>query len=172
MESQRPPNFADIADPSTKQAFLRGSPEAVLWLTTGTKLFKWTQSITGSRGVSPWWQFLEQRRLPSGADVPGLREMQIRAARLGAHDRDFTRSRLAVTEQWNKLTRCPAIELLRGAWGFVGKAAGQRKDLSDPQVFFIGGDYQIWIPGLTATDIKQISILPYLAPNTTFGRPA
>ena len=110
--------------------------------------------------------------MPTGADVPGVRELQARAARMGVHDRDFNRSRLAVTEQWNKMTRSPAIELLRGAWGYVGKASGQLKNTSDPDVSWIGGEYQVWIPGLVASDVKQISILPYLAPNTPFGRSA
>lgn len=172
MNPQRPPNFADIADAATKGAFRGGHPEVALWLEPGTKFFKWTQSITNSRGVSPWWQFLEARRLATGAVVPGVRELQARAARMEVHDRDFNRARLAVTLQWNKMSRSPAIALTRGAWGFVGKASGQLRDANDPDVYWIGGEYQVWIPGLVANDVKQISILPYLAPNTPFGRSA
>jgi hypothetical protein len=54
------------------------------------------------KGVSPWWQFLESRRLANGATAPGVRELQEYAARLGVHDRDYARVRAAVTEQWNK----------------------------------------------------------------------
>jgi hypothetical protein len=74
-----------------------------------------------------------------------------------------------VTEQWNKMTEAVAIELLLGAWGYIGRASGQRKDADDPQVFFIGGEYQVWIPGLTINHVKRISILPYLTPNAAFG---
>jgi hypothetical protein len=45
MESSVPPEFAKIADTEAKNAFLGGHPEVVLWLTSGTKLFKWTKSI-------------------------------------------------------------------------------------------------------------------------------
>jgi hypothetical protein len=169
MDPQRPPNFADIADLATKNAFLAGRPEVVQWLTPGTKLFKWTKSIATPKGISPWWQFLESRRLGTGACVPGIRELQTYATRLGVHDRDYNRTRLAVTEQWNKMTQAVAIELLWGAWGYVGKASGQRKDENDPSVYLIGGEYQVWIPGLAANTIKRISILPYLTPNSPFG---
>ena len=164
MESPKPPEFAKIADAAVKRAFFGGRPEVVQWLTPGSKLFKWTKSIMTSRGVSPWWQFLEGRRLSTGANVPGIRELQTYATRLGVHDRDYNRTRLAVTEQWNKMTNAVAIELLRGAWGYVGKASGQRKDETDAGVYFIGGEYQVWIPGLVANDIKAVSILPYLTP--------
>lgn len=166
MEPQRPPSFVDIADVSVKSAFLNGHPEVVQWLSPTTKLFKWTQSIVTSKGISPWWQFLGPRRLATGANIPGIRELQTYATRLGVHDRDYNRTRLAVTEQWNRMTGAVAIELLRGAWGYIGKASGQRKDQNDSAVHFIGGEYQVWIPGLLRVDIMRISILPYLAPNS------
>ena len=169
MSSPRPPDFATIADHETRNAFLTGRPEVVQWLEPGLKLFKWTESITNRRGISPWWQFLEARRLGTGANVPGVRELQTYSSRLGVDDRDYNRTRLAVTEQWNKMSRAVAIELLSGAWGYIGKASGQRKDANDPRVFFIGGEYQVWIPGLVANVIKRISITPYLNPNS-FGQ--
>lgn len=123
------------------------------------------------RGISPWWQFLESRRLTTGGNVPGIRELQMYATRLGVHDRDYNRARLAVTEQWNKMTQAVAIELVQSKWAYVGKASGQRKDESDAGVYLIGGEYQVWIPGLVATDIRQISIAPYLTPKSAFGAP-
>lgn len=103
--NSRPPDFGTIADNDTRNAFLTGRPEVVQWLEPGIKLFKWTKSITNPRGISPWWQFLEARRLATGANVPGVRELQTYASRLGVHDRDYNRTRLAVNEQWNKMTQ-------------------------------------------------------------------
>jgi len=169
MTLANPPDFATIADAATKAAFVHGSPETVEWLPPGTKLFKWTHSITTGKGVSPWWQFLISRRLPTGGICPGIREMQEWASRLKVHDRDYARVRAAVTEQWNRMTTPIAIELARGAWGYIGKAAGQLRNLHDPGVYFIGGEYQVWVPGLIANDITQISLLPYLLPNSPFN---
>ena len=169
MNHPRPPVFTDIADANTQRAFVNGQPEVVAWLNSGTKLFKWTQSITTPKGVSPWWQFLEARKLANGHECPGIRELQEYASRLDVHDRDYDRVRMAVTEQWNKMTNAVAIELVKGAWGYIGRAAGQLKDSTMPGVYFIGGEYQVWVPGLVANDIRQISLLPYLKPNAAFG---
>jgi hypothetical protein len=169
MVPPKPPDFSTIADASTKGAFLNARAEEVDWLPPGTKLFKWTQSITSGKGVSPWWQFLQSRRLANGATCPGIREMQEYATRLGVHDRDYARVRAAVTEQWNKMTNAVAIELVTGAWGYIGKASGQLKNKLVPGVYLIGGEYQVWVPGLVANDIRQISIRPYLIPNAPFG---
>jgi hypothetical protein len=160
MPPSNPPDFATIADPQTATAFLFGRPDVVEWLAPGTKLFKWTQSIATPGGVSPWWQFLEARQLSNGVRCPGLRELQEYAARLGVHNRDYTRVRAAVTEQWNKMTNAVAIELVRGAWGYIGKASGQLKDNTMPGVYFIGGEYQVWVPGLTLSDIRSIPFPP------------
>ena len=165
MQSQRPPDFNVIADADTKNAFIGGRPEVVQLLQPGTKLFKWAKAITTRRGISPWWMFIEPRQLGTGSRVPGIRDLQTYAARLRVHDRDYTRVRLAVTEEWNRMSRAMAIELLKPAWGYIGKAAGQRKNLADPDVLFIGGEYQVWVPNLTANDFRQISILPHLTPN-------
>jgi len=169
MEPQPPPLFADIADVSVKGAFLSGHPEVVQWLNPRTKLFKWTQSIITPKGISPWWQFLEPRRLATGTNIPGIRDLQTYAARLKVHDREYSRARLGVTQQWNKMTEAVAIELVRGAWGYIGKASGQPRDQNDSAVYFIGGEYQVWIPGLLGVDITRISILPYLPPNSPSG---
>jgi hypothetical protein len=171
MATVRPPDFATIADADTKAAFLHERPEEVAWLDAGTRLFKWTQSITNPKGVSPWWQFLESRRLANGHIVPGLRELQEYAGRLGVHDRDYARVRAAVTKQWNKMTTAVAIQLETGAWGYIGKASGQLQDKRVPGVYLIGGEYQVWVPWLTAKSIRRISLLPYLKPNAPFGNP-
>jgi hypothetical protein len=169
MPTDHPPAFDAIAGDETKAAFISRRPELVSWLDKGTKLFKWTQSITTSRGVSPWWQFLTAHVLPNGEVCPGIRELQERARNTGSHDRDFARAQAAVTLNWNKMTSPVAIEMTDGAWGYIGRAAGQLRDKSDPGVFFIGGGYQVWIPDISIHIIKQIALVPYLEPNMHFN---
>ncbi len=164
-----PPAFSSIASSDDQAAFIHGHPEVVRWLPPATKLFKWTQAISNGKGISPWWQFLQVQQLTNGVCIPGIQELQTRAARLGGDDREFARSLSAVTDEWNAMTNAVAITLLNGAWGYIGKAAGQRKNEACPDVFYIGGNYQVWIPGLRANDIAQIALRGYLKPNTAFG---
>jgi hypothetical protein len=53
--------------------------------------------------------------------------------------------------------------------GHIGKAAGQLKTKADPKILFIGGEYQVWVPGLVANNIRRIALLPYLKPNSPFN---
>ena len=165
MTPSVPPDFNTIAGADVKRAFVGHKPASVEWLAAGTKLYKWTKSITGRHGVSPWWFFVESRVLPIGVRIDGLKERQARAKNIGASDKDFHRVRAGVTKQWNPMTSPMAIRLVNGAWGYIGKAAGQPVDNDVANVEFISGDYQVWIPGLKAVDVAQISILPYLAPS-------
>jgi len=43
------------------------------------------------------------------------------------------------------------------------------KNKADPKILFIGGEYHVLIPGLLAKDIRRISLLPYLKPNSPFN---
>jgi len=163
MKQTVPPNFNSVADARVKQAFV-GPPETTEWIQPGTKLYKWTKSIFSSTGISPWWLFLEPRVLASGKRCPGLRERQQYANRLGLSDRNYHQVRAGVTKQWNPMTRPIAIMVMNGAWGYIGKAAGQLEDNTIPGVFLIAGEYQVWIPGLKTADICQISVVPYMLP--------
>ena len=167
MNPNRPPDFHQIADPQVKRAFLGQGPESVEPLSPGMKLYKWSKTITGRNGISPWWFFLESRTLANGTRCDGLKERQEYARRLSVQDRDFHRVRAGVTKQWNPMTKPIAIRLNSPIWAYVGKAAGQLEDDSIPNVYLIAGDYQAWIPGLTANDVTQIAILPYLTPTPT-----
>jgi hypothetical protein len=160
MNRQQPPDFDSVADANARRAFL-GAPAAE-WLQPGTRLYKWTKSIFGARGVTPWWFFLESRVLTNGVRCPGLRERQKYANRLNVSDRDYHRVRGAVTKQFNTMATPICISLTTGAWGYSGKAAGQIEDQDIPRVFLIGGDYQLWIPNLEIADFILISISPYV----------
>lgn len=158
-------SFATFAPNDVKTAFKTGSPVTKERLRAGTKLYKWTQySLVGPRGITPWWCLMDDTTLQNGAQVPGFATVQRRAGGGLQNGRDYARARNAVTLQWNQLTKPLVIELLQDVYAFVGITAHQRRDQNDPQVFLIGGDYQIWLPGLTIHHVRQVSALPYLKP--------
>src|SRR5579863_3807503 len=118
MDPNHAPDFHQIADAAVVRAFLGRGPECVVPLSAGTKLYKWSKSITGRNGISPWWLFLESRILPNGVRCEGLKERQEYANRLAVPDRDYHRVRAGVTKQWNPMTRPVAIRLTGEAWGY------------------------------------------------------
>jgi hypothetical protein len=146
------------ASKQVKDAFI-GSPEKVP-LSPGTKLYKWTDyPLVSPNGITPWWCFVIQRRLPSGMVADGFRRTEQLAARLGTTHRDYQRVRTAVSEQFqNTMQNLLVSELTLACWGFAGKAIGQQ-EFKDPQlknVYLIGGKCQVWIPNLTVAHIRQI----------------
>jgi hypothetical protein len=114
MDPSRPRAFHEIAGPDVTGAFISGYPEVVRWIAPGTKLFKWTTSVTTPAGVSPW------------------------------------------------MSNLVGVSLVRGAWAYIGRAAGQPKNRGNRDIWFIGGEYQVWVPGLRASDLVRISLAPYL----------
>jgi hypothetical protein len=153
----------DRLDATVRRAFL-GRPEKIL-VTKGKRLYKWTnRPLAGVHGLSPWWSFVDSTRLPSGTLAEGFRVAEERAIRLGRSHREFSRTRAAISEQFdNAMTTLLMIRINTDAWGLAGQASGQpqfaqkRTDLQ--HLFLIGGAHQIWIPNLTARDVQEIPAL-------------
>jgi hypothetical protein len=58
------------------------------------------------------------------------------------------------------MERLVAIELILGAWGYIGKSSGQLEDKTVANVYLIGGEYQVWIPGLTRDGVREMHLVP------------
>lgn len=159
--------FATIASNDVKAAFKNGAPVYKELLRAGAKLYKWTQyQLVGPKGITPWWSLLNDTTLQNGVTVPGFDTVQKRIGGGFQNARDYARARNAVTLQWNQLTKPLVVELTQDVYAFIGITAHQRRDKDDPQVFLIGGDYQVWLPGLTIHHVRQISALPYMRPTS------
>lgn len=158
-------DFASISTLDDRRAFLAGRPESKELLNTETKLYKWTQHpLIGRRGITPWWSLVDSLKLKTGTTVPSLEKIHEWCSNIGVHEREYARALSAVTEQWNTMSKPLFIELIQPVWAWIGKVSGQKKDQNDAKIFFIGGNYQVWLPNLTAQHLKQIAALPYLQP--------
>jgi hypothetical protein len=154
-------DFNSIATPDVRKAF-RGSPSKE-FLGAQTKLYKWTEHpLIGPKGITSWWSLVASFTLKNGTAVPGLQTLQERGSRLGVHERDYSRVRSAVTDQWNSMRNPLFIELIQPVWTWIGQASGQLANNNEPNVLLIGGSYQVWLPNLTAQYVKQFSALPHL----------
>jgi hypothetical protein len=146
------------APASVKHAFL-GTPSKI-WLAPRTKLYKWTEYLLSPSGITPWWCFVEQTRLPGGLVAEGFRDSETAAQRLGVPHRQYQQVRTAVSEKFNNnLGHLLVMELKIGSWGFAGRASGQPefKDSSLANVYLIGGKAQLWIPNLSPAHVRQMS---------------
>ena len=94
--------------------------------------------------------------------MEGFRDSETAAHRLGVSHRRYQGVRAAVSEKFNnKMANLLLIELMNGVWGFGGVTRGQA-EFKNPKlanVYLIGGKGQLWIPNLTAADVREISCI-------------
>lgn len=148
----------DSIPPDHRAAFIGGRATRRL-VPVGTKLYKFTAGpLVGPVGrVSPWWSSVD----PLEAGDPGLAGTLERARRLAARPDDYARARAAVTRQWNALDGLLEVLLLESVYGFAGRCSAQRVDATAaPNVVYIGGAYQLYIPNLTARQVMPIARTP------------
>jgi len=152
-------SFHDLSD-GERGAFIGVAEKRML--PVGFSLYKFTGNSpfrTSYQGaVTPWWSSVE----PLDPSDPGLVGTLARAQRLNCTPADLARARAAVTLEWNTMTGLERVRLLIPVFAFVGRCRHQlRSNERDPEqgapihpnVVFIGGAWQVFIPNLSWTDI-------------------
>jgi hypothetical protein len=135
-------------------------------LKAGTELYKYSKSFpyTENRGRwSPWWHFRKTQRIPltngSSQSIPGLGDHLQRAESLGVSDVRLARVRSSVTHEWNDLHTLFLVYLTVSAWAMFGQNSGlgiSETDQNVSNVFYIGGNFQIYIPRLARDDLHSL----------------
>lgn len=140
--------------PHVRRAFRTGRARRV-FLPAGRLLYRFVDHVDVPLGgaPSPWWFSID----PLDARDPGLLGSLVRARRAGVALSEYMRARGAVTNQWNGMTSPVIARLHAPAGALAGECAHQRIDENEPKhVVFIGGAWQLYIPGLGASMIDRI----------------
>lgn len=142
----------------------------------GMSLYKVTQAgaVTGSGAlpagaagfVTPWWfsykTLAAQHPRLGTVNVRGIADVVESANRSKAGSLlSFLRARGAVCRDWNTMTHLLIVELRRSAIGMIGACSGQPvfDDVGVAQasgvdnIRFIGGEQQLYMPGLRVGDV-------------------
>ena len=158
-------NFSFSSAPlGHRTAFLR-DPERILLKAGITKLYKFTSYplYEPDGGITPWWFFVIQTRLPSGFVAEGFRSSEIFSRRLGVPQREYERVRGGVSEKFgNEMLNLLMIQLSVDAYGFAGPARGQPefKDPSLANIYLIAGKGQLYIPNLRRQHFHEVEVSP------------
>ena len=137
-------------------------------LTGGTHLYKYSGAYPFSderQRWSPWWNARSgtQHVLADGRKISwtGLSPRLTKAMDGGFSDVRQARIRSAVKNDWNTLANLFIVTLnAEVAWAWFGQCRGQRVSDDDPNyrnLFYIGGDYQYYIPELQRHEIRVLS---------------
>lgn len=153
-----------IAD---QQSFTRSPAPKLQRLTAGTELYKLTEfpllGAPNSR-ITAYWSGVK----PLHPNDPGLAGTLMRVSRTvgggtpKSHLQDFSRARAAVSRHWNAMDKVLRVRLTQSAWGWIGRVGAQRIDdqPANPNVVFIGGAWQVFLPNLTPAHLVQVSLKP------------
>ncbi len=160
--------FLDLCEKQRSAFLLTPIPELVRF-PEDSCLYKWTEyglinPTAPEKPITEWWLPWMGFRV-GDRDVPGFKELRIRHRNIdGSVGRfqEVVRSRNAVTEPGNAMSAILKVKVEKAVWGFVGLTKWQRayNDPNHPRersnVTFIGGDYQLCIPGLTPAYIRKV----------------
>ena len=157
--------FETMAPEDTRRAFTVAFGVHRVLLDARTRLYKLTSHpMVGSRGVTPWWHFLDTTTVRLGNGAPfqadGFAVARERAARLGVSNRDFGRARAAVSLPWNEMKNVLAVALNQPTYAFFGRNSGMPVDVDAADassVMFIGGAFQLFIPDLKQHHVRLIA---------------
>jgi hypothetical protein len=148
-----------------KQAFIRRFGVYRILLRGGEELYKLTENplVDDKQRITPWWSLANTTkvRLDDGRCivVEGRAAILARSKGLATTEEAFTRSRSAVTQQWNSMSGVLRVRLNVDAYGWFGRCAAQMKSKPEhadnaeeskeaAKVVWIGGAYQVYIPCL------------------------
>lgn len=175
-------DHATLKKPLPWRAFTPGAIYRVEF-PAGMSLYKVTQAgaVTGAGAlragasgvVTPWWfsyrTLAAQHPRQGTVNVRGIADVVESAHRVKTGTlRDFLRARGAVCLDWNTMTHLLIVDLRRSAIGIIGTCSGQPviDDVGVAQasgvdnVRFIGGEQQLYIPGLRIGDVVVRSFGP------------
>ena len=155
--------FDQLSD-SQQKSFWKQPTPVLVRLAAGFQLYKWTQyglinpyNGSASEYWSPW------APMTSGnIQVPGFSELRTRYQNINGgvgRPQEFARARSAVTQEWNTMSSLTKAELSLPVWGFLGTCAPQpvtQSEEASRKVLFIGGNYQLVIPNMTAKHIFKL----------------
>ena len=161
--------------PSLKPAFQHSfteRPQTIhMRFPPGFQVYKWTEYpfLRNGGGVTEFW-CPWQRMMLGNIEVPGFKELRMRYRNIGGsvgRPQEFARVRNAVTNEWNAMSSLTKAELRLPVWGFIGVCSNQlvstaqekeRPSGAPPtaKVVFLGGDYQLLLPNMTAEHIFKL----------------
>ncbi|HEY0264404.1 MAG TPA: hypothetical protein VGC07_07760 [Granulicella sp.] len=162
----------DLDDSEQRSFGMRPAP-VLIELPSGFQIYKWAgtsyKDAHGHRVRSTIFDrngFASQYWAPWATmpqyQVPGFSDLRKRYANMNGsvgRPQEFARVRFAVTQEWSEMNSLVKAELRTSVWALLGVCAPQpvTEQSDDPRkVLFIGGNYQLLIPGLRADDIFQL----------------
>ncbi len=147
--------YDDVSTEESRALFLGGRPLAHEVLHTGALLCRFVPR-TASPAVSAWWIMFNPFRLENGTIVPGIGQFLLQSG-CRINQRGMMQEgqdvKLSCMETGSIFAM---VRLIESAYAFMGPTVPWRPEPCGGVMPLRGGEFRVWIPGLTANMLQPV----------------
>lgn len=149
--------YADVATSLSRSIFLGGSPESKEALPSGTHLFRFARFANAGTPCE-WWMLFDDFALQDQRVIGGFRAfLHHSGCRIDPNGRFVPVGEISLGCA-DPGSRLVLVRLNTPVYAFVGASTVQRPDPGEPGLAQRGGEFRIWIPGLSPRLLNTVSV--------------
>ncbi|MCW5964948.1 MAG: hypothetical protein KIT83_12990 [Bryobacterales bacterium] len=145
--------YEEVCTKESSALFLGGGPTAKELLHVGTLLCRFTPRAAPT-SVCPWWIFFHAFRMSNMSTIPGIGDFLMESGCRIQPQGTLSQPpgvRLSCVEPASRFT---LVRLIEPVYAFMGPTAPQRMEPHGGVIALRGGEFRVWIPGVTASMLQ------------------
>lgn len=148
--------YADVATSLSNSVFLGGTPEAKEHLPNGIRLFRFGRSAHPPAPCE-WWMHFDDFALQDRRVIAGFGNfLHQSGCRIDVNGRFVSANGIALGCA-DPGSRLVLVRLNVPVYAFMGVSTVQRPDPGEPGLAHRGGEFRVWIPGISA---RMMNLIP------------
>lgn len=149
-------SYDAVATPESRALFLGGSPIAKEVLRTGLLLCRFVPRAWADTHVCPWWILVDPVSMSNGSVAPGIGEFLLTSGCRLLPTRELYQPAGVQLTCVERYSRFHMVRLTQPVYGFLGPTVPQRPEPCGGASPLRGGEFRVWIPGLTKAMLLQV----------------
>jgi hypothetical protein len=162
--------YGHVATSQSRQVFLPEIIPTRELLHTGTRLCFFAPALGSPSSASQWWILLNPFQLSDRRTMPGIGEFLYHSGCRFDHNHQLIAAPGVKLGCAEPRSRFVLVALTKSVFGYIGLTNTHRPEPNGGTMPLPGGEFRVWIPGLSAEHIQRLPIpreLQYVAPEPT-----